>query len=64
MDKYNAEFGIFITTADFTCGAVKAARHENEYINWDKICNLVAKYRYYVEPVITYCLKSFYSEND
>lgn len=67
MDKYNAEFGIFITTADFTRGAVKAARQGTRMItliNGDEICNLVAQYHYYVEPVTTYRLKSFYTDQN
>ena len=67
MDKYNAEFGIFITNSDFTRDAVKTARQGTRIItliNGDEICNLVAKYNYYVEPVTTYRLKSFYLEKD
>ncbi len=30
----------------------------------DQICDLVAKYNYYVEAVTTYRLKSFYTDND
>ena len=33
-------------------------------INGDKICDLVAKYRYYVEPVTTYKLKSFFTDDE
>lgn len=67
MDKYNAEFGIFITNSDFTRGAIKTARQGTRIItliNGDEICDLVAKYNYYVEPVTTYKLKSFYTDND
>ncbi|WP_301876259.1 restriction endonuclease [Limosilactobacillus oris] len=67
MDKYNAEFGIFITNSDFTRDAVKTARQGTRIItliDGDEICNLVAKYNYYVEPVTTYRLKSFYLEKD
>lgn len=56
MDKYNAEFGIFITNSDFTRTAIKTAREETRIItliNGDQICDLVAKYNYYVEPVTT-----------
>lgn len=67
MDKFNAEFGIFITNSDFTREAVKTAREGTRIItliNGDQICDLVAKYNYYVEPVTTYRLKSFYLEKD
>lgn len=43
MDKYNAEFGIFIATSDFTRGAIKGTRI-NTLINGDNICDLVVKY--------------------
>ncbi|MBI0110518.1 restriction endonuclease [Lactobacillus sp. W8093] len=67
MDKYNAEFGIFITNSDFTRGAIKTARQGTRIItliDGEEICDLVAKYNYYVEPVTTYRLKSFYTEKD
>ena len=67
MDKYNAEFGIFITNSDFTRGAIKTAREGTRIItliDGDEICDLVAKYNYYVEPVTTYRLKSFYTDKD
>lgn len=67
MDKYNAEYGIFITTSDFTRDAVKTARVGTRVItlvNGDQICDLVAKYQYYVEAVTTYKLGSFYTDND
>ena len=67
MDKFNAEFGIFITNSDFTREAVKTAREGTRIItliNGDQICDLVAKYNYYVEPVTTYRLKDFYLDKD
>ena len=67
MDKYNAEFGIFITNSGFTRGAIKTARQGTRIItliDGEEICDLVAKYNYYVEPVTTYRLKSFYTDKD
>lgn len=67
MDKFNAEFGIFITNSDFTREAVKTAREGTRtitLINGNQICDLVAKYNYYVEPVTTYRLKDFYLDKD
>lgn len=67
MDKYNAEYGIFIATSDFTREAMKTSREGTRVItliNGDQICDLVAKYYYYVEPVTTYRLKNFYSDED
>lgn len=65
MDKYNAEFGIFITNSDFTREAINTAKEGTRIItliNGDEVCNLVAKYQYYVEEVVTYRLKSFYTD--
>lgn len=67
MDKFNAEFGVFITNSDFTREAVRTAREGTRIItliNGDQICDLVAKYNYYVEPVTTYRLKDFYLDQD
>lgn len=67
MDKYNAEYGIFITTSDFTREAMKTAKAGTRIItliNGDKICDLVAKYHYYVEPVTTNKLKSFFTDDE
>ncbi|MEI4282213.1 Mrr restriction system protein [Tetragenococcus halophilus] len=67
MDKYNAEYGIFVTTSNFTRDAMSVAKTGTRIItliNGDKICDLVAKYRYYVEEVTTYKLKSFYTDSE
>ena len=66
MDKFNAEFGIFITNSDFTREAVRTAREGTRIItliNGDQVCDLVAKYTYYVNPVTTSRLKDFYLDN-
>lgn len=65
MDKYNAEYGIFITTSDYTRSAIEASRIGTRVItliNGDDICDLVAKYQFYVVPVTTYELNDFYFE--
>lgn len=65
MDKYNAEFGIFITTSDFTKGAIETSRVGTRVItliNGEKIAKLVAKYEIFVKPVTTYVLGDFYLE--
>ena len=67
MDKFRAEFGIFITNSSFTREAIKTAREGTRIItliDGEEICNLVAKYNYYVEPVTTYRLKDFYLEDN
>lgn len=65
MDKYNAEYGIFITTSDYTREAMNTAKEGTRIItliNGDQICDLVAKYEYYVKPIITYKLDDFYTD--
>ncbi|WP_153832545.1 Mrr restriction system protein [Fundicoccus ignavus] len=67
MDKYNAEYGIFITTSDYTRSAIEASRVGTRVItliNGDDICDLVAKYEFYVTPVTTYELSDFYFEEE
>ncbi|NME30805.1 Mrr restriction system protein [Lactobacillus amylovorus subsp. animalium] len=69
MDKFRAEFGIFITTSTFTRDAVKASRAGTRVItliDGDKLLDLVAKYELYVTPkvVTTYELDDFFKEKD
>lgn len=63
MDKFNAEFGIFITTSTFTKDAIKASRIGTRVItliNGEDIIDLVEKYQLYIKPVTTYELEDFY----
>ena len=63
MDKYNAEFGIFITTSKFSKSAIEASRQGTRtitLIDGDIIADLVSKYELYVKPVTTYVLDEFY----
>ena len=49
MDKYNAEYGIFITTSDFSRSAIEAVRQGTRVItliNSEYIEDLVAKYNF------------------
>lgn len=67
MDKYNAEFGIFITTSVFTKHAIQASREGTRVItliDGEEITNLVEKHQLYVKKVETYKLDSFYHEED
>lgn len=67
MDKYNAEYGIFITNSDYTRSAIETSRIGTRVItliNGDDICDLVAKYEFYVTPVTTYELNDFYFEEE
>lgn len=67
MDKHNAEYGIFITTSDYTRSAIEASRIGTRVItliNGEDIADLVAKYEFYVTPVTTYELNDFYFEEE
>lgn len=67
MDKYRAEYGIFITTSGFTREAIRVARAGTRVItliDGEKICDLVAKYQYYVKAVTVYQLDDFYKGLD
>ena len=65
MDKFRADYGIFVTTSRFTQEAVRAAREGTRVItliDGEKICDLVAQYEVYVTPRITYDLDDFFFE--
>lgn len=65
MAYNNAEFGIFITTADFTRDAIDRSRSGQRpitLINGEKIIELVEKYQLYIKPVTTYEPEAFYIE--
>jgi restriction system protein len=65
MDKFGAEFGVFITNSQFTASAVEASRVGTRaitLIDGDSLAKLVAKYGVYVKPVTTYELGDFYNE--
>lgn len=67
MDKYNAEYGIFITTSDFSRSAIEATRQGTRVItliNGEDIADLVAKYKLHVREVMTYELGDFYHTED
>lgn len=66
MDKYRAEYGIFITTSSYTRDAIKASRTGTRVItliDGDHLTDLVAKYQLYVKPVITYELSDFFKDD-
>lgn len=67
MDKFRADYGIFITTSTFTQNAVAAARTGSKMItlvDGDRLTKLVAKYEVYVHPVTTYELDDFFTTED
>lgn len=66
MDKYRAEYGIFITTSSYTRDAIHASRVGTRVItliDGDHLTDLVAKYQLYVKPVTTYELGDFFKED-
>ena len=64
MDKFRAEYGVFITTSSFTREAVKAARSGTRIItliDGEKLLDLTAKYQVFVTPKNIYELdKTFF----
>lgn len=67
MDKYRAEYGIFITTSSFTRDAIHASRTGTRVItliDGDRLADLVAKYQLYVRPVVTYELGDFFKDDE
>lgn len=64
MDKFRADYGIFITNSDFTRDAVDAARegtHMITLIDGNKLVEFIKKHEIYVKPVTTYVLDSFFT---
>ena len=64
MDKFRAEYGIFITTSTFTRDAIKASRTGTRVItliDGDHLLELIAKYELYVtkKVITTYELDDF-----
>ena len=65
MNKFKADYGVFITNGRFTKKARDAAREGSPItlIDGNELINLVIKYRLYITPVTTYVLDDFYREN-
>lgn len=65
MDKFRAEYGIFIATTRFAKDAYRNAKNEGTrtitLIDGDKIIELVEKYQLYITPITTYQLDDFYT---
>ncbi|WP_276804395.1 restriction endonuclease [Lactobacillus hominis] len=69
MDKFRAEYGIFITTSTFTRDAIKASRAGTRVItliDGDHLLDLIAKYELYVtkKVITTYELDDFFEEEN
>ena len=65
MDKFRAEYGIFITTSSFTRDAIKAARSGTRVItliDGEKLLDLTAKYQVFVRPKMIYELDEGFFE--
>ena len=64
MNKFQADYGVFITNSRFTNKAREAAREGTPItlIDGNDLIKLVIKYRLYITPVTTYVLDDFYSE--
>lgn len=62
MNKFQADYGVFITNSRYTPAAREAARAGTPItlIDGDDLVRLVKKYELYVYPVQTYELDSFY----
>ncbi len=64
MNKYQADYGVFITNSRFTNAARDAAREGTPItlIDGNDLIRLVIKYELFVTPVTTYVLDDFYNE--
>ena len=63
MNKYQADYGVFITNGRFTNSARQAARAGSPItlIDVNDLVKLVIKYELYITPVKTYVLEEFYN---
>ena len=65
MNKFQADYGVFITNGRFTNKAREAAREGTPItlIDGNDLIRLVIRYELYITPVTTYVLGDFYSED-
>lgn len=66
MNKYQADYGVFITNGRFTNAARVAAREGSPItlIDGNDLVRLVTRYELYITPVKTYVLDEFYSAEE
>lgn len=66
MNKYQADYGVFITNGRFTNSARVAAREGSPItlIDGNDLVKLVIKYELYITPVKTYVLDEFYTPEE
>lgn len=64
MNKFQADYGIFITNSRYTTAAREAARAGTPItlIDGNDLVRLVIKYQLHVRPIMTYELLDFYDE--
>ena len=65
MNKFQADYGVFITNSRFTNAARIAAREGTPItlIDGNDLIRLIIRYELFITPVTTYVLDDFYSEN-
>lgn len=66
MNKYQADYGVFITNGRFTKAARVAAKEGSPItlIDGNELVRLVIRYELYITPVKTYVLDDFYNEEE
>lgn len=66
MNKYQADYGVFITNGRFTNAARTASREGSPItlIDGNELVRLVIRYELYISPVKTYVLDEFYSSEE
>lgn len=66
MNKFQADYGVFITNGRFTNAARIAAREGSPItlIDGNDLVKLVTKYELYITPVKTYILDEFYNSEE
>ncbi len=66
MNKFQADYGVFITNSRFTNAAKLAAKEGSPItlIDGNELARLVKKYELYIKPVKTYVLGDFYDSNE
>jgi restriction system protein len=66
MNKFQADYGVFITNSRFTNAAKTAAKEGSPItlIDGNELVRLVKKYELYIKPVKTYVLGDFYDSGE
>lgn len=65
-NKYQVDYGVFITNGRFTNSARQTARKgfPITFIDGNDLVKLVIKYELYITPIKTYVLEEFYSSEE